>query len=192
MKGVAVKRSRIIQVGLLVLVALVASAVVAALAFGRSTAPGGNPGPPPPPSSPPSGQLTITDTPNPNITISVASFSWGISNPTTITGSGISAGKASLSSLNLLGPLDASFPILNEAVATATKFPSAVLTFTASNGTVTYQLNNVVIESEQQSGSGSDATASISLAFEQVHWTFTDASGTTTRGWDVVHNLPLT
>ena len=184
------KRSRMIQLGLLVPIALVASAVIAALAFGRSSAgPPTTPGPP----GTASGQLTITDSPTNNpssITLDVQSFSWGVSNPTTIgTGGGIGAGKASLSSLNVLTTVDASFPVLNAAVAAGKRFPTATLTFPSGNGTVTYQLDNVIIESAQQSGGGTLAN-SLSLAYEKVTWTFTDASGTTTRTWDIVHNLP--
>lgn len=182
------KRSRIIQVGLLVLVALVASAVVAALAFGRSTAAPAGSGPPPNPGPPgsPTGQLTLNDGTT-AITLNVLSFSAGVSNPVTI-GSGSGAGRANLSSLNLMTPVDASFPVLYAASAGGKEFTSAVLTSPVGNATLTYQLDNVFIESAQQSGSGGDATESISLAFEKVHWTFKDASGTTTTGWDVVQS----
>jgi type VI protein secretion system component Hcp len=175
-----VKRRRVIQLGLLVLVALVASAVAASFAFGRSTA-GGAP-------VTTSGQLSIG-----GMTINIQSYSEGLSNPTTLGPGGIVSGpKASFSSLNVLGSADGSFPVLNAAVATGQKFPTATLTFTSSSPnstatTVTIQVDNAVVESDQQSGT----TQSVSLAFERVHWTLTDASGTTTRGWNVVTNQPL-
>ena len=186
------KRSRMIHLGLLVVVVLVTSAVVAALAFGRSTAgPPVNPGPP----GAAAGQLTITDSPTnspSSITLGVQAYSWGVSNPVTIgTGSGgSSAGRARLSSLNVTTAVDASFPVLNAAVAAGKKFPTATLTFPSGNGTVTFQLDNVIIQSAQQSGGGGALENSLSLAYEKVTWTFTDASGTTTRNWDIVHNLP--
>ena len=138
-----------------------------------------------------SGQLTIN-----GATINVQSFSAGASNPTTLGPGGIVSGKPSFSSLNVLASTDASFPVLNEAVGTGHKFPTATLTFTWSSrhgapATVTYQLDNVVLESAQQSGGGGAPVMSFSLAFERVHWTFTDSSGTTTRGWNLVTNQPL-
>ena len=181
------KRMRVIQLGLLVLAALVASAVVAALAFGGSTD-GRGKGPP----VTTSGQLEINGT-----TIEVSSFSAGVSNPTTIGGGGgIGAGKASFSSLSLMTAVDASFPVLTQAVAKGQQFPTATLTFTWTAGdsapsTVTYQLENVFIESIQQGGGGGAPTDAMSLAFAKVHWTFTDANGTTTRGWNILTNQPL-
>jgi type VI protein secretion system component Hcp len=178
----SVKRSRVIQLGLLVLGALVVSVVAASLAFGRSSA-GGN-GPP----ATTSGQLAIG-----GMTINVQSYSEGASNPTTIGPGGIVPGaKASFSSLNVETSVDGSFPVLNEAVGTGHIFPTATLTFTSSSPnstptTVTFEIDNVAVESAQQAG----ASQSLSLAFERVHWTFTDANGTTTRGWNIVTNQPL-
>jgi type VI protein secretion system component Hcp len=176
-----VKRSRVIQLGLLVLAALVVSVVAASFAFGHSSA-GGN-GPP----VTTSGQLAIG-----GMTINVQSYSEGASNPSTIGAGGIVTGKPSFSSLNVDGSVDASFPVLNEAVGTGHIFPIATLTFTSSSpnstpSTVTFQIDNVAVESAQQSG----GSQSLSLAFERVHWSFTDANGTTTRGWNLVTNQPL-
>jgi type VI secretion system secreted protein Hcp len=189
MKGVTLKRSRVIQLGLLVLVAIVASGVIAALAFGHSAAVPATAGAP----VTVTGQLAINGT-----TLNVTSFSVGESNPVTIgpTGTGAGAGKASFSDLNVTASVDASTPVLNAAVASGHHFPTAVLTFTwgatgSTPATLTYELDDVAIESIQQSGGTSAPVESLSLAFAKVHWTYTDANGTTTSGWDVAANTSL-
>jgi type VI secretion system secreted protein Hcp len=130
-------------------------------------------------------------------TIPVLSFSAGVSNPATIgtPGGGGGAGKASFSSLNVNTLTDETTPVLYAAVATGKHFPDAVLTGTWGTGnssaTFTYELDDVFVESVQQSGGGDDAPfVSLSLAFGKVTWTYTDAAGTVTRGFDIVSNTP--
>ena len=171
-----------------VLAALVTSVVVAALALGAQTAP---PASPPTPSGQPAGQLAINGK-----TIPILSYSIGASNPGTIsTGGGAGAGKVSFSSLNLLKSVDATSAALLQAVATGQHF--AVATFTAAWGTagagasISYRMEDVLVESVQHSGSGSGApTESLSLFFGRVAWTYTDASGTTSGSWDLTANTP--
>jgi hypothetical protein len=46
-----------------------------------------------------------------------------------------------------------------------------------------------LVESVQQSGNGGGApNESLALVFGKTKWTFTDASGTSSGGWDLVTN----
>jgi type VI secretion system secreted protein Hcp len=181
------KRTLVARFGLPVGAALVTSTVIAAFALG------GTPVQLPAPAAggQPAGQLLIDGK-----TISVLSFSAGVSNPVTIgtSGGGAGAGKASFSSLNIMTPLDANAPELHEAVAKGEAFPTAVLTATSIVGgtstTWKYELENVVLESIQESGSAGNTTQSISMAYAKVKWTYIDANGTTTGGWNLVSNTP--
>jgi len=104
----------------------------------------------------------------------VEAWSWGASNPVTIggAGGGSGAGKASVSSLNLMKHFDQCSPALFEGVVTGKHFNSAVLTQQDSDGNVllTVSLTGVFVESWQLSGSTGDASPSesVSLAFQKV------------------------
>jgi type VI secretion system secreted protein Hcp len=170
-----------------VLAGLVTSIVVAAIAVGAGP---GNPTPPTP-SGQAAGQLAINGK-----TIPILSYSIGASNPFTPTaGGGGGAGKVSFSSLNMMKAVDANTAALLSAVASGQHFPEA--TFTAQWGTassaatISYRLQNVVVESLQHSGGGGGApTESLSLAYTAVTWTYKDASGTTSGSWDLIANTP--
>jgi type VI secretion system secreted protein Hcp len=170
--------------------ALVTSAILAALALGgQANTQAQVSGQPPTPSGQAAGQLVLDGN-----TITVLSFSAGVSNPASVGsgGGGAGAGKASFSSLNLMKPVDATTPVLNAAVASGRHFPTAVLTAQwgvgASTASLKYELEDVIVESAQQSGGGDAPVESISLAFGKVAWTFTDANGSVTRGWNIVTN----
>jgi len=62
-----------------------------------------------------------------------------------------------------------------------------------SSATLKYELENVLIESDQVSGSGGGQAPleSLSIAFGKAKWTFTDANGTVTRGWNIITNTPI-
>jgi type VI secretion system Hcp family effector len=173
----------------LIAAVLVASAAAAALLLGgpaSTKAQAASPGP-----GDAAGQLVIDGK-----TIPVLSFSAGVSNPATIGGGGGGgAGKASFSSFNVLTEVNATTPVLLAAVASGKHFPSAVFTGTWGTGsstrTLTYELEDVIVESSQQSGSSGGASESLSIAFGKVKWTYTDAAGTVTRGWDIVSNAPI-
>ena len=186
-----VKRTLVARLGPPLAAALVTSAVVAALALGgQGSTQAQDAGPPPNPTGQAAGQLVLDGK-----TITVLSFSAGVSNPATIGGGGGGgAGKASFSSLALMKPVDATTPDLNAAVANGKHFPTAVLTAQWGVGSAAtslkYELEDVIVESAQQSGGGDAPVESIALAFGKVKWTFTDANGTVTRGWDIVANAP--
>jgi type VI secretion system secreted protein Hcp len=103
----------------------------------------------------------------------VLSWSWGASNPTTIGsgGGGAGAGKASLSDLNILKSFDACSPALFGGVVTGKAFPTATLTQSNSDGTVTtLTLTDVFVTAWQASGSNASEapTESVSFAFAKV------------------------
>jgi type VI secretion system secreted protein Hcp len=170
-----------------VLAGLVTSVVVAAIAVGAGP---GNPGPPTP-SGQEAGQLAINGK-----TIPILSYSIGASNPFTPTvGGGGGTGKVNFSSLSMMKAVDATTAALLSATATGQHFPEA--TFTAQWGTassaasISYKLQDVVVESLQHSGGGGGAPSeSLSLAFTKVTWTYTDASGTTSGSWNLTANTP--
>jgi type VI secretion system secreted protein Hcp len=182
------KRLTIRRLALPVLAAVVTSAVVAAIALADSGRHEGAPDP----SGQVAGQLVINGK-----TIPILSYSVGASNPSTIgsAGGGAGAGKVSFSSLNLIKAVDANSPGFFTAVATGQHIAEATFTAqvgknAASSPTMTFKLENVFVESVQQSGGGGAASESLSLRFGKVTFTFTDASGTTTGSWDLTTNTP--
>lgn len=111
--------------------------------------------------------------------IEIFSFSWGASNPTTVGSSsgGLSAGKVSLSSFNIMKKSDKASPILFNACCSGKHFDSAIVTMNKASGDagqapfLKYTFTDVMIESVQWSGSsgGDDTpTESVSLAFAKV------------------------
>jgi type VI secretion system secreted protein Hcp len=112
--------------------------------------------------------------------IEIYSFSWGASNPTTVgTGAtGLSAGKVSVSSFNVMKKTESSSPTLFAACCTGSHFPKATVTLNKASGEkdkalafLTYKFTDVMVESIQWSGStgGDDTpTESVSFAFAKV------------------------
>jgi type VI secretion system secreted protein Hcp len=127
-------------------------------------------------------------------TIPILSYSVGASNPGSLGtgGGGAGAGKVSFSSLSMLKAVDANSPALFTAVARGEHFAEATFTAqwgtAAASATMSYKLENVVVESVQHSGGGGAPTESLSLFFGKVTWTYTDASGTTSGSWDLTTN----
>jgi type VI secretion system secreted protein Hcp len=145
---------------------------------------------PPPPTGQAAGQLTIEG----GAAIPILSYSLGASNPVTTgsAGGGIGAGRVSFSSLNMMKAIDRVSAKLILACARGEHLSSA--TFTAQWGTgsaaakIVYALEDVFVESIQQSGGGAIPVESLSLAFGKIHWTYTDASGTSEGGWNIETN----
>ncbi len=111
--------------------------------------------------------------------IEIYSFSWGASNPTTVSSgaTGLSAGKVSVSSFNIMKKTEKSSPKLFQACCTGKHFDKAVVTMRKASGDggqkafLTYTFTDVMVESVQWSGStgGDDTpTESVSLAFAKV------------------------
>lgn len=138
--------------------------------------------------------------------IEIFSFSMGVANPATIgsaTG-GAGAGKASLSSINLMKKSDTSSPLLFQACCTGKHFQTAQMTFRKAGGKalvyLQYDLNEVFVESIQWSGSsgGDDSPQeSVSLAYGAINVTYTPqkVDGTpdsaVIAGWDVKANTKM-
>lgn len=113
--------------------------------------------------------------------IQVYSFSWGLSNPTSGGhGSGMAAGKVSLSSLTIMKRVDTASAALQTMCATgAHTTKDAFLVIRKSGGTVkdsqlpylVYTLDEVFVESYSISGSGGGddyPTESVSFAIGKV------------------------
>lgn len=114
--------------------------------------------------------------------IQIFSFSWGMSNPTTVgMGGGMSAGKVSLSSLSIMKRVDSASPALNTLCASGGHLPKGILTIRKAGGAkqleyLTYTIESVYVESVQISGSsgGDDyPTESVSFAFGKVTQAYT-------------------
>jgi len=107
----------------------------------------------------------------------IYSFSWGGSNPITVGSgtSGMSGGKVSVSSFNVMKKTDKASPDLFQGMCTGKHFATATVTMRKSGGSqepyLTYKFTDVMVESIQWSGStgGDDSpTESLSLAFSKV------------------------
>ncbi len=113
--------------------------------------------------------------------IEIYSFSWGVSNPTTIgpgTG-GAGGGRATLSSFNCMKATDKASPLLFQACASGKHFPKVTVSLNKAGGDsvtyLTYEFENCFIESVQWSGStgGDDRPMeSLSIAFGKVTITY--------------------
>lgn len=115
--------------------------------------------------------------------IEIYSFSFGANNPTTVgsTSEGLSAGKVSLSSFNIMKKTEASSTKLFAACAAGVHYDKATVTLRKAGGKnkqvtfLTYEFEDVLIESIQWSGStgGDDTpTESISLQYGSVVITY--------------------
>ena len=100
------------------------------------------------------------------------SFSWGASNPVSIgsASSGAGAGKASISSFNIMKKTDKASPVLFLACCKGGHYPKADVVLRKSGGKaveyLTYSFSEVFVESIQWSGSaGGDDTPSESVSF---------------------------
>jgi len=112
--------------------------------------------------------------------IEIYSFSWGATNPTTVSSgqAGLSGGKVSISSFNVMKNADSSSALLFSACTTGQHYGGALLTLLKATGISgvqqpfwTYTFTDVMVESIQWSGSagGSDTpTESVSFAFGKV------------------------
>jgi type VI secretion system secreted protein Hcp len=112
--------------------------------------------------------------------IEIYSFSWGASNPTTVSSgqAGLSAGKVSISSFNVMKKTDKSSCNLFADCCAGQHIATATVTMRKATGTsgaqqafLVYTFTDVMVESVQWSGSsgGDDTpTESVSFAFAKV------------------------
>jgi len=112
--------------------------------------------------------------------IEVFSWSWGASNPTSISGTGLSAGKVSIGDINVSKPVDKSSAKLLELCSTGKHIATGVLTCSKSTGDknpadyLTIKLTEIHISSFQAGGSQGDSTGSesVSLAFGSFEYDY--------------------
>jgi len=132
----------------------------------------------------------------------IYSFSWGASNPTTVGSgsSGLSGGKVSVSSFNVMKKSETASATLFGACCTGQHFDTATLSMRKAGGDsgqkvfLTYEFTDVMVESIQWSGSsgGDDTpTESVSFAFGKCKITYysQDAKGAVKKvseaSWDL-------
>lgn len=136
--------------------------------------------------------------------IEIYSFSFGASNPTSVSssgGSGMSAGKVSVSSFNFMKKLDKASANIFQACCTGKHFTKGTLHLRKAGGDagqgvfLEYLLTPIFVESVQWSGSsgGDDTpTESVSFNFGKIELTYNtlDAKGSPTKAgqaaWDLV------
>src|SRR5271157_3196798 len=136
--------------------------------------------------------------------IEIYSFSWGASNPTTVGSgaTGLSAGKVSVSSFNVMKKTEASSAKLFAGCCAGQHFKTATVEMSKATGTsgeqqvfLKYVFTDVMVESVQWSGSsgGDDTpTESVSMAFAKVAITYSkqdDATGAMSSAGDASWDL---
>jgi type VI secretion system secreted protein Hcp len=132
--------------------------------------------------------------------IDIYSFSWGASNPSALgQGGGMAAGKASLSSFNVMKKTDLASGPLFQACCAGQHFDKLTVTLRKAGGDkpvayLIYEFGEVLVDSIQWSGSagGDDVpTESVSFAFSKVKITYSSQSAkggqasTTGGSWDM-------
>ena len=104
--------------------------------------------------------------------IEVLSFSWGVTNPASISGGGAGAGKATFHDLSIVHNLDKASPGLLRACATGMHIKDAVITHRkAGKGQQEYlivKLNDVIITGVTHGGTGQLISENVTLAFAKV------------------------
>jgi type VI secretion system secreted protein Hcp len=105
--------------------------------------------------------------------IDVLSWSWGISNATSMsTGGGGGAGKANFSDLNIMHAVDKASPVLMTKCATGEHIKEGTLTLRkAGKGQQEYliiKMNDILITSVQPSGSSEHPMESVSFQYSKI------------------------
>ena len=131
--------------------------------------------------------------------IEVLSWSWGASNPTNISGSGMSAGKVSMSDLSFTKKVDKASPKLLELCVTGKHVDDATLYCSKQTGGKTpddflvIKLKEVYVSSFQAGGSsGEDVGAeSVSLTYGSINYDYKvqDKQGTLSSAGNVEYDL---
>jgi type VI secretion system secreted protein Hcp len=130
--------------------------------------------------------------------IQIFSWSWAESNPGAAANGG-GTGKPNVSTLNVMTRLSKASPALMQACHAGQRFMTAVLTGAQSSDTaefdfLTFTLNDVTVESIQESASSEQPSESISLAFASFQMQYRQAKsngaggGVTKAGWDLSRN----
>jgi type VI secretion system secreted protein Hcp len=130
--------------------------------------------------------------------ISIASWSWGATNPSTVAAgtTGLAAGKAAVSALTLMKSADSGTPRLMDAVVKGTHFPKAALAVRRSSDGWEYlriRLEDVLVTSDQLAAGGERPEESLALTFVRYVLDYKPGPGkpTVSYGWDVAKNAPF-
>jgi type VI secretion system secreted protein Hcp len=131
--------------------------------------------------------------------IEILSWSWGASNPTTIVGEGMSAGKVSMSDLSFTKRVDKSSPKLLELCVTGKHVDDATLCCSKQTGGktpedfLTLKFKEVYVSSFQLGGSAGEdvGTESVSLTYASINYDYKsqDKAGTLTSAGNVEYDL---
>lgn len=134
--------------------------------------------------------------------VEVFSFSWGASNPTSVSSgtTGLSASRVSISSFNIMKQTDLASGTLFQKCCQGAHIPSIVVTLNKAAGEtkmdyLVYKFQNCMVESIQWSGSsgGDDRpTESVSFAFAKVEITYNQQAITGAKAKPVVVSWDLT
>jgi len=106
--------------------------------------------------------------------IEVLSFSWGVTNPGSISpGGGGGAGKATFQDLTIVHNIDKASPLLMKACATGTHLKEATITHRkagrARQEFLIIKMNDIIVTSIVHGGTNDQAASeSVSLAFAKV------------------------
>ena len=131
--------------------------------------------------------------------VELLSWSWGATNPTTIVGAGMSAGKVSMSDINFTKRVDKSSPKLLELCVTGKHVDDATLYCSKQTGGktpedfLTLKLKEVYVSSFQAGGSSGEdvGTESFSLTYGSINYDYKiqDKAGTLTSAGAVEYDL---
>jgi type VI secretion system secreted protein Hcp len=105
--------------------------------------------------------------------IEVLSWSWGVSNPVSLAGSGAGAGKAHFHDLSFTHKIDKASPALMQACATGVHLKDATITHRkAGKGQQEFlviKMNDVIITALADADSDDASTETVSLAFAKIN-----------------------
>jgi len=131
--------------------------------------------------------------------IELLSWSWGASNPTTLVGTGMSAGKVSMSDLSFTKRVDKSSPKLLEMCVTGKHVDNVTLYCSKQTGGKTpedfliIKLEEVYVSSHQCGGSAGEdvGTESFTLTYGKINYDYKqqDKSGTLTSAGNIEYDL---
>ena len=131
--------------------------------------------------------------------IELMSWSWGASNPTTIVGAGMSAGKVSMTDINFTKRVDKSSPKLLELCVTGKHVDDATLYCSKQTGGktpddfLTIKLKEVYVSSFSAGGSSGEdvGTESFSLTYGSINYDYKiqDKTGTLSSAGNIEFDL---
>jgi len=105
--------------------------------------------------------------------IEVLSWSWGVTNPVSLAGSGAAIGRAHFHDLSFTHKIDKASPVLMQACATGVHLKEATITHRkAGKGQQEFlviKMNDVIITALADADSGDTSTETVSLAFAKIN-----------------------